>query len=379
MCGANRCRLRAHALFPVPKELPLPYKEVVEQPCCRHVVTSMNECLPCAERCNYTLHDGAVMSRMQMGDLALPYPPACDRGAFGNSTLALQQSTSQCSGACPLFHYCPSLATVKPTPCPAGHFTLERGADNVLQCSSCGDDRYLNTSRSDDVEWVASWIQWVSNGSSPCYECPPDTTTRGIGAGGMRIESIAACACKRGFYSVLPTSKLAGWLAANDVPSTAPRYCRECPTGMSCNAVSNVSLASAKVQLGFWRPSSNSFPRQCPFKDLCIGGTTMDATFNSSSADGCLREKQVRGPFCMLCVDDSHIFNRILVQCQASETPIVVIILALLMTIVALYLCGRRLPCTQRCLLRAISGNQPCSRWVDIGPTPPIGYSENIR
>ena len=258
---------------------------------------------PCPKQpCNASLYpdiQGKYVSNSIQGYISAPYPPFCERGAYGNSMDHKAQDSSTCSGECPPSAFCPEVGTIQPIPCPNGSYSVSTGGYSPESCLACPEQTYLNTS--------------TTRGHYPCKECPLWATTR-PGANVGRDS----CVCSSGFYGSQP--------GGHD--------CQECPSGTTCDGV-GVSIETLVVKQRYWRPTIQSFPQECPYPDTCAGGSNMtDYVYDPNTTAACAPGRGLRGAFCMLCADANFVFNPSSQSCEApfeqSATIIVLISLAVL-------------------------------------------------
>ena len=202
--------------------------------------------------------ENEMYSVLPRGALNDDYPFACAPGVFGESFDAAQQSTPQCSGACPSGFHCGG-GTVVPVECPRGAFCATGSAAPVLcddgtfgevaglsrrdECTICPSGSFC--SRGERFDCAAGTFSPFTGSmqSTDCTSCPLYSNTTG-----PRATTIDECYCDEGFYDRRVLRKDSR-LAELD--------CRECPVGANCSSP-RITLATLPLQRGFFRLTNRS-------------------------------------------------------------------------------------------------------------------------
>ncbi|RLN87726.1 hypothetical protein BBJ28_00020060, partial [Nothophytophthora sp. Chile5] len=171
------------------------------------------------------------------------YP--CPAGSYGART---QLATRECSGSCPVGHFCPK-ASVLPTPCPSGAFGAAEGLTDA-GCSGLCPAGYACP------EGSASATTW------PCDEgtfCPIGSATPRLPKPGTHVVALSSpeeAACPLGSFCS---------------PAEAPGAARLCPAGTFGNSTGLTTAACSGVcRPGFYCPRGSTSATQVP-----CGGVTL--------------------------------------------------------------------------------------------------------
>ena len=246
------------------------------------------------------------------------YPILCPPGQFGNSTDALTQLSSQCSGACPPGSFCNHAmglvdfdygsdwrrdrrsGSIEPVVCRKGTY-CQAGSPSEVPCPEgwYGEFQELKSKDSCTLCPQGFWCRGgeknpcpvrtfnPSNGSASqdaCELCPPDSTTDSVGA---VFEE--ACKCVADFYLFDPlvdgerVCDTEGRCDGIGRCTGTGRRCCACPIGTDCTGGQTLSTLYTKP--GFYRPTNRTQDVwQCP--DAETGCDALAGVCNATNS-GC--------------------------------------------------------------------------------------------
>ncbi|KAE9043578.1 hypothetical protein PR001_g5732 [Phytophthora rubi] len=163
----------------------------------------------------------------------------CPAGVYGSGA---RLSTPQCSGRCPVGHYCPK-ASIQPTPCPAGTF----GAVEGLTDANCSGECPIGYACPEGTGSATTW---------PCDHdtfCPAGSAEPRAPHRGSHVVEITA------------TEEVACPLGSFCSPDEALGGSRLCPGGTFGNATGLASAAcSGPCSAGFYCPRGSTSATQLP-------------------------------------------------------------------------------------------------------------------
>ena len=219
---------------------------------------------------------------------------ACTSGHFS----AVEGRASTCE-SCPEGRWSPSVKakTIRQCKlCRGGTFSNTTGA-TTAQCSGlCPPGKYSDDGYKECLPCRKGEIA-PKEGSVECTKCEIEETTARIG------DTECICGAEK--------------FRAND----AERLCKACSrTGMDCS-VPGTTVASLKIEVGFWRADDGTMSvLPCPVPEACVGSVGVSAngnssttavnttSTNSSNATTCVRTDDQhlckcgqRGPLCAVC------------------------------------------------------------------------------
>ena len=206
-------------------------------------------------------YGGRSAIALKVGKPYRNYPSACAPGVYGNSYVALEQSSGLCSNLCPAGYVCGASATVTPTSCELGGYCRE-GSSAARPCPA---GRFGN---------LTGLIS-----ANECHACPAGSAC-GIGAttdvscnpGTFAANDLSAScsSCEEGFYQ-------------GAAGATACFKCEaghRCPQGsvvqipITCEGGSYLDITldtCVDVPSGSYAPAGSREPVACPSWGFCPG------------------------------------------------------------------------------------------------------------
>ena len=276
------------------------------------------------EACTDTGADVAVA--FLIGSSNDDFPFQCAPGLYGDSLEPRQQSSPQCSDACPAGYNCTAATVVPqicpngtycvvgsaaPTPCEDGTYGPTEGLAGQEECIVCEAGFYCRGGFRYPCDKGEFNTQTRQSSDGACQSCPDRATT--LFSASISLEQ---CVCQTGYFDVSATQTLP--------QSNASVECLTCGVGTDCpDGVEGITLETLPLKEGYYRPTAASTDiRLCPDASTDCGDLGSECYSGCRGGNDTTRPcyGDLYGTYCQLCDEqDNSTTRRYYVDASGGE------------------------------------------------------------